>query len=81
MGKICPQKKEIGGEKNFVFSSCLPHKTFGLLQGFAQKRESRLGVQGTEDSQRLTEVRAPRLLGGWGEESASLPDRSICYFG
>lgn len=61
-----PEKEEEDGGKEFCFSSC-----------FIQKRESRLGAQATENSRSLAEVRAPRLLGGWGENSASLPDRSI----
>jgi hypothetical protein len=66
IGKFCPHpkfaKKEGIEKRNFVFFLLCP------------KRRSRLGVQETEDSKRLAEVRAPRLLGGLGEDSASLPE-------
>ncbi|MBU4255457.1 MAG: hypothetical protein KJ727_12755 [Acidobacteria bacterium] len=72
IGKFCPhqkfaQRKEVGGKKIFVFSSC-----------FAKKGEqARSAGNGRHE---VAEVRAPRLLGGWGEDSASLPDRSIYFF-
>ena len=56
-GKICPNRR---WRKRFLL--------FFLLH---PRRGSRLGVHATEA--RRAEVRAPRLLGRWGEDSALCP--------
>jgi len=58
-------EKEIGGEKEFSF--------FFLLR----PKKGRQALSAGNGRHEVAEVRAPRLLGGWGEDSASLPDRSI----
>jgi len=73
MGKFCLAqdlpKKEGGGEKEFCF--------FFLLR----PKKGRQALSAGNERHEVAEVRAQRLLGGWGDDSASLPDKSICSFG
>jgi len=73
IGKFCPhpkfaQRRRWRGKRILFFSSC-----------FAQKGGSRLGAQATKDTEGGLSS-STETAGGWGEDSASLPDRSIYFF-
>jgi len=69
MGKFCPRprftQKRRWRKKDFCLFFSLCHK---------KGKQARSAGNGRHE---VAEVRAQRLLGGWGEDSASLPARSI----